>query len=555
MRTIQWVVMILLGASLLAGGVSVGGAQDEPRPLVVVVEGRRPLETAAMTNIGPAGISQLADLFRQLGARVQFARLDSPLPPEARVVIVVRPLRSLRLREAVYLWQHLARGGNLLLALDPEEFFLGGRNVRPRYNRSGLGPLIAQDFGLTVTDAFLAELWYSGASIQSLDTTYSLAFAELNGESLTAPLAQYGVPVWLWGARRLVVDPLGPYSQATPLLATRTAYAETEVGIFRTSAALPAAPLRYDAGKDQPAGLFTVGARAIKTASGARIALLGDSELLQNGYGLVRDGAIYRYPGNAIFAGRLAAWLLGLPEDQWPALPVGWTWLALDGDPADWEGRALAPVADERDAVSGVYDLAQAAAFADDRYLYLLVRTHGVPDATMWLEVTRDDGAKLRFGAGDVLLTGPDGVQTVVPDAALTTGAVIEARIPLRVAGTRRALTTVCLGVADTPLDCLGQALPVSAVQTRAPSDALWEGHMLATIHSTAGVYLRRGPSTSTPIQTTLRAGTTMAAVGRTADSAWIQVQDARYTGWVAAYLLTPGGDFSTLPVVDRSSG
>ncbi|GAB4416661.1 MAG: hypothetical protein Kow00106_12330 [Anaerolineae bacterium] len=555
MRRVQWVVIVALAASLLAGGVRVGQAQQDTRPLVVVVEGRRPLDTAAMTNIGPAGISQLADRFRQLGARVQFVRLDAPLPPEARLVVIVRPLRSLRLLETVYLWQHLARGGNLLLALDPEEFFLAGRNVRPRYNRSGLGALIAQDYGLTVGDTFLAAPWYSGGSIQALETTYGLAFAELNGEPLTAPLAHYGVPVWVWGARSLTVDPLGPGSVAVPLLAVRGVYGETDSGVFRTqSVPVPAAPLQYDAGSDLPAGQFTVAARAVRLPSGARIAILGDSELLQNGYGQVRDGVTARYPGNFIFAGRLAAWLLGLPEEEWPSLPAGWTWIALDGDPADWEGRTLTPGTDEQEDMSDATDLAQVAAFADDRYLYLLARTYGTPAAPVWLEVTRADGGVVRVAADGALLTAPDGTQTAVPDAALAVGAVLEARIPLRVAGRERALNTVCLGVAQQddarPLDCLSRPLTVSAVQTRAPFDALWEGHMLVTIYSTAGVYLRQGPSTNTRIQTTLRFGATLAALGRTADSTWIQVQDARYTGWAAAYLLTPSGDFSSLPVV-----
>jgi len=552
--------MIGLAVSLLAGGLGVGRAQQDTRPLVVVVEGRRPLDTAAMTNIGTVGISQLADQFRQLGARVQFARLDGPLSPEARVVVIARPLRSLRLLETAYLWQHLVRGGALLLALDPEEFFLAGRNVRPRYNRSGLGPLIAQDYGLTVGDTFLTEPWYAGSSIQKLENTYGLAFAELSGEPITAPLAQYDVPVWVWGARSLAVDPLGVGSAAAPLLAVQAAYAETNSGVFRTRAVpTPAVALQYDAGTDLPGGLFTVAARAMRTSSGARIAILGDSELLQNGYGLARDGAVVRYPGNAIFTGRLAAWLLGLPEEAWPSLPAGWTWIALDGDPADWEGQALAPTSDEQEGGEGAYDLAEVAAFADDRYLYLLARTYNDPAQPVWLELTRNDGATVRITAEGALLSTPDGRQTAVPDAGLAVGSVLEARVPLRVAGTGRALTTVCLGVAEQadarPVDCLGRPLSVPVARTRAPADALWERHMLVTIYSTAGVYLRQGPSTSTPVQATLRYGTTLAALGRTADGAWIRVQDARYAGWVAAYLLTPNGDFSTLPVLSESAG
>lgn len=267
MRILQWVMVGVILVALLATGASAGQAQTGERPLVVVVEGRRPLDTAAMTNIGPAGISRLADVFRGLGARVQFVRLDAPLPEEAQVVVIARPLRSLPLLQVVYLWQYLERGGSLLLALDPEEFFLDVRNVRPRFNRGGLAPLVAQDFGITVGDTFLAEPLASAALIEELDSTYALTFAELQGEPITAPLARYNVPVWVWGARSMTVDPLGMGSEAVPLLATGTAYGETDPGVFRTSTAPAVAALQFDAGQDVPAGLLTVGARAIPSCS------------------------------------------------------------------------------------------------------------------------------------------------------------------------------------------------------------------------------------------------------------------------------------------------
>lgn len=557
MRILQWVMVGVILVALLATGASAGQAQTGERPLVVVVEGRRPLDTAAMTNIGPAGISRLADVFRGLGARVQFVRLDAPLPEEAQVVVIARPLRSLPLLQVVYLWQYLERGGSLLLALDPEEFFLDGRNVRPRFNRGGLAPLVAQDFGITVGDTFLAEPLASAALIEELDSTYALTFAELQGEPITAPLARYNVPVWVWGARSMTVDPLGMGSEAVPLLATGTAYGETDPGVFRTSTAPAVAALQFDAGQDVPAGLLTVGARAMRTPDGARIAILGDSELLQNGYGLVRDGTVPRHPGNLVFVQRTAAWLLGLPEDSWPGLPAGWTWLALDGDPADWDGRGQRPASDGEDVAAAGHDLIEAAAFADNRYLYVLLRTRGAPPAAIWVELALPGGRTLRAGPDGAVVTEADGTHTLVPDAALAGGAALELRVPLRVAGTARTLAGVCLGAevsADArAVDCLETPLAVSTAQTRAPFDHALTGQPLVTAHSANGVNLRRGPGLGTAILTRLDSGTTLAALGRSADGDWIRVQDARYAGWVAAYLVTPNADLSRLPVLPPS--
>lgn len=554
MRILQWTMVGMVLVALLATGAGVGQAQTGGRPLVVIVEGRRPLNTAAMTNVGPAGISQLADVFRGLGARVQFVRLDAPLPAEARVVVIARPLRSMPLLQTAYLWWHLERGGNLLLALDPEEFFLDGSNVRPRFNRGGLAPLIRQDFGITVSDTFLAEPLASADSIEALESTYALTFAELEGEPITAPLARYGVPVWVWGARSMVVDPLGMGSEAAPLLATSTAFGETDPGVFRTSSVSAAAALEFNAGLDVPVSLLTVGARALSTPSGARIVILGDSELLQNGYGLVRDGAVPRHPGNLLFVQRAAAWLLKLPEESWPGLPTGWTWLALDGDPADWEGRDLRLVSDGEDVVGAGHDLTEAAAFADDRYLYVLLRTRDAPSAPVWVELALPGGRTLRAGPDDVAVTEVDGTRTPISDAALAVGAALELRVPLRVVGSARALAGVCLGAepgADArPVDCLETPLAVRVVSTRAPFDYALREATLVSVRSANGLNLRAGPGLSATILTRLDSGVTLAAWGQSADGDWVWVQDARHAGWVAAYLVTPNADLSRLPVL-----
>ena len=149
--------------------------------------------------------------------------------------------------------------------------------------------------------------------------------------------------------------------------------------------------------------------------------------------------------------------------------------------------------------------------------------------------------------------------ETPVPDAAVVMGEAIEVRLPFRVVPTTGSLGKVCLvasgGDPAAQADCLAQSLPVPLVGTRAPFDASLNGQLLATVYTEQGIFLRAGPSEDTAQVATLVNGVTLAAVGRTEDGSWIQVQDARRAGWIAAFLLTPNGDLSQLPVVASSAG
>jgi len=546
------VVLVLLGTGLPFSRAQTGG-----QPLVVIIEGSRPFDSAAMTNIGPSGISQLAGIFRAQGARVQFDRLESPLPSDADVVVLVRPMRSLKLPQVGYLWAHLARGNNLLLAIDPENFFLGTKNVKPRYNRSGLAKLIEADFGLKVFDTFLAEPWSSIETIQSLDTTYGLAFADVVSEPIAAPLRRFDLPVWVWGARHMTVEPLGLGSEAAPLLYTDTAYGETGEDLFRTRSNEAIGHLEFEAYLDAR-GRLNIGAQAISTNTGARIVLLGDSELLQNGYGLARDGLSPRYPGNRILAERIAAWLLGSPPEAWPALPRGFTWLAVDGKGDDWAARSVTSVFDAVDAEVASPDLQVASAFADDLYVYLLVRTRMRPDSAveikLALDTNRDGRAdrQIKVTTRETISVSETGEAFFVPDARMAVGDVIELRLPRRVFGVDLAFSEVCIELPGAPgsEDCLGQVLRALLALTNAPFDYMLDDQLLVTVYTSGGIYMRSGPSRNFAVIATLGNGDSLAAIGRSADGEWIQVQNARYTGWIAAFLLAPNGDLSLLPVV-----
>jgi hypothetical protein len=72
---------------------------------------------------------------------------------------------------------------------------------------------------------------------------------------------------------------------------------------------------------DDPQGRLVLGTVATHNVTGSRVAIIGDSEIFQSGFGLdemFRPRRIQTFPGDYIFVQRLLAWLMELPEDAWP---------------------------------------------------------------------------------------------------------------------------------------------------------------------------------------------------------------------------------------------
>ncbi|HLA44099.1 MAG TPA: SH3 domain-containing protein [Aggregatilineales bacterium] len=84
------------------------------------------------------------------------------------------------------------------------------------------------------------------------------------------------------------------------------------------------------------------------------------------------------------------------------------------------------------------------------------------------------------------------------------------------------------------------------------PSIVLAQGITVAT---TSNARLRAGPGTDFAELALIPAGTTLAAVGRNADSSWIQVNYNGTVGWIAAFLLSISGDVNSLPVIQSDQG
>ncbi len=213
-----------------------------------------------------------------------------------------------------------------------------------------------------------------------------------------------------------------------PLLYSDSAFGETAPSIFRTEGGNPVDRLELNIGADA-LGRLNVAVLARNTKTGSRVALVGDSESFRNGLGLAQTGSSLRNAGNWILAQRLAAWLLDLPPEQWPALPAGFTWLAVDGQEQDWSQQTEGSVADDKgDVENPTVDIEHVRAVADDDYLYVLIHTKEPPDIGARVELSL--GEEETGAENTVLVAGhswgvpsrPEGRETLVADAAIGLG-------------------------------------------------------------------------------------------------------------------------------------
>jgi len=515
-----------------------GHAQSQP--LVVFVQDKA-LGTPGDWDAD--GIAKLKVIFEDRGARVESITLDDPIPADAAVIVISQPTRSLPAAFLAHLWVHLAQGHHLLFTVDP----LGQDGTRNERASDGLAKLLNQDYGLVFTDAFAAEAWFTLDNITTAETAFSRVYADRVPHPILDPLVRYHVPIYIWGARIIEIDAIGINADAGPLLASPTAYGE--VGRVFEAADTPV-PLEITPGEDL-IGWQNVGGLSESIVTGSRVVILGDSQMVQNDYGLIfapqRIDALY--PGNQILLERIVAWLLELPDEQWPPLPTGYTWLAIDGNVDDWETRG-GIVTDAAGDGKGGADISQVRAFQNEAFLYVLIESNeGIPDALRITFDTNNDGLSDRTlivdRAGGVI-----GEQTVTDMRAGWGEKAVELQIPLREAG---AILNLCSeDEGQTPQDCLDGRLEISTVNERAPDDLLFPEGPLVMVRTEPqnNVNLRSGPGADTGSVGFYDNGHVFRAVGRDESGEWIQVQNARQTGWIARFLLRPNVDVMTLPIV-----
>jgi hypothetical protein len=540
-------VLVLL---LLLCSISGTAVSQNLQPLVVFVEDNT-IRSASRSDSGPDGLTRFAEILTLYGARVQFASLADPLPEETNLIVLVRPLVPIPNDQLGHLWQQVERGANVLLALDPV-----GVGVNTDGTTSGIDRLFLQDYGVGLLNGFLMEPWFNLESVSEPRTSLSLAFPSEMDHPVSQPLSQYDIPAHLWGARPLRVEALGVDSTAFPLFLD-TGFAETNRNAFNANAPVP---FNADIGAD-PQGRLLLGAVGENTRTGTRIAVLGDSEILQNDFGLARraDGDPFS-PGDQILADRLAGWLLELPEDQWNPLPAGFTYLSVDGSADGWNtalpGTADAPA----DVPFPAYDITNIRAVRNDSYLYLLIETASEPaqDTQVSLDVDIDQDGVLETRillTPQAVLVQREGLAQTIPDSAFVVGSAIEARIPLREIGEVNIIPSLCIsGSRETAFeqspDCADTAVTVTALDERDPAPLRFDDTMLIQTRTTGTVNLRGGPGTNFEILTEYRNNEPLAAYGRNEAGTWIAVQTASQRGWITVDLIRPSGDLNALPVL-----
>jgi hypothetical protein len=563
MKHVVWLSAAVL--ALLAAAPSSLHSQSAPQPaqppLVAFIEESRQLDMASVTVSGPNGLSELAAIFRRLGARTQFARLREPLPEDVSVIVLVRPRRTLPVDYLARIWTRVEQGANLLLAFDPS----GHVRASPETPTGGLARLLALEYGTPLLAGMLIQPWFTKESVGRLETSFLPALPYPVSNPVNAPLVAYDLPIMTWGARHVGAELFGMDSAAFALAYANAAFAETN-----TRALNPAdgEPLEVNYGAD-PVGRLVIGAVGENLRTNTRVALLGDGEMLMNGFGLAltstAQGQLPLYPGNRVLAQQIAAWLLRVPPEDALPLPAGFTWVAVDGERDDWNDSRTPPTAQGESMVNVMsLRIQQARAFRNDSYLYVMIETMAAPNPDVQVEFgldSRGSGTADVFVVANrsgVFLRGADDSRTPLRDAAFAVGSVIEVRIPLRAAGLSSAIPQMCLTTATplafpTPPDCMTARIPIPNLNERDPADLHvqdGEGLMLTTrTNDTANI--RSAPSTNANVVVGLRNGCLLRAIGRNSAGDWVRVENARYTGWISRQVFYANGDVMTLPVVE----
>ncbi|MEP6984258.1 MAG: Gldg family protein [Chloroflexota bacterium] len=524
---------------MLFVGIMPSAAQDIKKPTQKVVGfvDDNVLHTSAFTDIGGDGLNRLAEIFQQLGATPRSIKLDEAIASDIDVVVLVRPLVALSPANIAKLWDYLSGGGHLLLAFDPNSI----NKVNSDRSTSGLSKLLWADYGLGLDDDALIEPWFSPTPFKSVVNTLSATLPEnIVVNPVVEPLLHYDVPVYIWSGRSVQVDALSPNSRAYPLLFTETAFGETNKNIFRADAP---DPIQMNIGQDKQ-GRLMLGGISENKKNGSRVALLGDGEILQNIFGLTRlssTDARPRYPGNYIFAQRLASWLLDLPEADWPSVPIGFTYISLDGKADDWD-TALTPLVAKDASQSPIQ---QVRAFYNDQYLYVLIEpSSGAKPSSITLTM-QDVGGNRSFEISGTEIQSVDdkGNKTLLPDAEMKVDQMIEVRLPRRALNGADPITSICLDQ-----NCLKQVsrppllTDIDLVPVR---PAIGPDTFLLNDGN-----LRSAPDTKSVMLTTLPGRTLLKLIGRNKAGDWAKAYDGRWEGWIAVSLLAFNADIAALPVL-----
>jgi uncharacterized protein YraI len=548
LHTVLLCSLIVFFAQVAPGLSQTSGSQ----PVVAFVTDD--FDSTEIDDTSANGASELSNIFTGYGAEVREISLNDPIATDVDLVVIINPRQLLSAIQTSHLWAHIAGGGNFLLVVDPN--FQDGN--RTEASRSGIVSLLDDDFGVLLQNTVLAESWFVRENAFTFrESMVALSPAQFNPHPVIAPLVAYDMDVQLWGARNITVEPFTlTLGGGVPLLQTETAYAETTINTLNQRRR---EQLEYNIPADI---LGQVNAAALGTngETGARIAVVGDSEVFINGFGLLSYDNLGRpaFPGNRLFIERLAGWLLGIEDGAIPSQLDGITPVVIDGNASDWQN-----IQAQFDPVTFVADnstpFTELSVFRNAGYLYVLAEptlTHDEPLAVqLGLDTDSDEVADvvIRADEATVLLEGENNRE--LPDARVQFGNVIELKVPVRFTGPQPRLTEVCLLQNDSlaVLGCIDTSIQAAVVNELDGSRAYARNTPLAAVDAPRGVNLRNAPSIGAPRLRSLPTGNIVALDGISEDGNWLYVHTNAYEGWVSADLMNINTATEQLPILPTS--
>lgn len=475
--------------------------------------------------------------------------LREPLSPDIDLIVLIRPQRQLSLEQTVHLWEYLQSGGNLLLALDPN----GHNNTNTESSRSGIIQLIETEYGIKVNDDILIDPWLDNIPLFELISSWSDAIPDnVTPHAITAPLVTYDLPVRFWGGRSVNVESVTGIARTNGLLFTESAYGEVsrfDLNDTETEQFI------LNIGEDSQ-GRLLLAAVAENYETGSRIAIVGDSEIFQDGLGLkteANEADLPQFAGSYIFAQRLTQWALDIPEELWLPLPETLTWIAVDGQVDDWDtiGNSLFRFTDEVSSdISPVYDIQGIRLFHNNSYVYVDIETVAEPDPTSTINLqftVNNSTIDVSLENDAISYVDANGASNLIPDADYAVADHIEVRIPLRVAGPTPTLSQVCVQDSTaSESDCYEGQMSSTLVQTTDPNPVRFE-QMPTAFVLIAGNLLEEPEGN---VITRLPIDTQLVVLGRNQDGTWLRVANARYEGWIDASLVEINSRISRLTIV-----
>ncbi len=505
--------------------------------LVGIVQNQQ-LRTSFLYDSGIDGLERFEQSLRDMNVTLVPVTFTEPVSPELDLLLLVRPLAGLSNVQMIYLYQYLEQGNHLLLAIDPPDFQASASDLRG----SELGRLLAQEYGIILQDTLLTQPWFTVASLNQPDLNSARVFVRADdviAHPIVEPLVRFDLPLVMWAGRSLDVEPFGVFTEASNLAFTETAWGETNLrGIARPQ---DNQPLQLNIGTDF-IGRLPVAALGENHRTGSRVVVIGDSEGAQNlfGYSIIEPEFLPRNPGNVLFVERAIAWLLDMPQTAWPDLSQSFIQLGVDGVAEDWTAYEQIP------SVSNTNGLTATSVYND---FYAFVLLNGETASSVELSFTTPQGQaatiRAQQGSRAVSLERADGTVSIISDAAAAFGEVIELRLPLREVGTQPAFSRVCAQ------SCIEEPVRGTLVAEQDPAPLRIFDKPLGVVQTTAPINMRSGPGLGFPPVTVLSNNTQLAINGRNADSSWIQVENARYSGWIAEFLLRSSVEFNELPIID----